>query len=456
MDELYQIIDGMRDELVEMLSRWLRVPSVRAQAEGDAPFGEANKRMLLCALRDCERLGLTVRNFDNYVGDARMGPLGVEPLGILAHTDVVPAGDGWDTDPFEPTIVGDRIFARGTSDDKGPAVAALLAMAAILRAGVPLRREVRLILGCDEECGWEDIDHYVAHCDMPRTGFSPDATYPVINTEKGLLHLSLRAPAAPDGLCVRDIHVGERPNVVPGRASALVAGDAALCERVNTLARDMHLHVSAAPEGDAVRIESEGVPGHAAFPEVSRNAIGQLLLMLRALGVTGGLRALADKVGMEYDGAALGVSCTDRTSGPLTCNLGILRYSAAEGLYATLDIRFPLLVSSEAVVRTIGDALAPDVALTVDTVKQPHHVAPNSELVTALLDAYHAETGLARECIAIGGGTYARSLEEGVAFGCTFPGEPDVAHQANESVSLDELMKNVRIFAHAIVRLAGA
>ena len=454
MDELYTIIDGMRDELVDVLSRWLRVPSVKGEPNGDAPFGAANKQALLVALEDCARLGLTTRNFDNYAGDARMGPLDVEPLGILAHTDVVPAGDGWLTDPFEPVIDGDRIIARGSSDDKGPAVAALLAMAAVLRAGVPLKREVRLILGCDEESGWADIDYYVAHCDMPRTGFSPDATYPVINTEKGGINLSLRAPAATDGLAVRSINAGSRPNVIPGRSSALVEGDAALCEHINALSREMHLHVTAEPEGDAVRVTAEGIPGHAAFPEAARNANGELLLMLRAIGVTGPLRVLADKVGLEYDGASLGVACEDQTSGPLTCNLGILRYDA-NGLYATLDFRFPLLASSDQIIRTVRDALAPTLEISVDSSRQPHHVSPGSELVAALLSAYHAETGLAKECIAIGGGTYARCLQEGVAFGATFPGDADVAHQANESMSLDGLMKNIRIFAHAIVLLAG-
>ncbi len=453
MDELYTIIDGMRDELTDVLCRWLRVPSVKGEPDGDAPFGKANKQALLVALEDCERLGLTVRNFDNYAGDARMGPLGADPLGILAHTDVVPAGDGWATDPFEPVIDGDRIIARGSSDDKGPAVAALLAMAAILRAGIPLKREVRLILGCDEESGWADIDYYTQHCDMPRTGFSPDATYPVINTEKGGVNLSLRAPAAIGGLRVLSIDAGSRPNVIPGRSSALIEGDAALCEHINTLAKDAHLHVTAAIEGSAVRVTAEGVPGHAAFPEAARNANGELLLMLRALGVTGPLRALADQVGLEYDGSSLGVACQDQTSGRLTCNLGILRYGA-DGLYATLDFRFPLLANSDQIIRTVRDSLAPTVEVTVDTVRQPHHVSPDGELVSALLDAYHAETGLERECIAIGGGTYARCLQEGVAFGATFPGDEDVAHQANESMSLDGLMKNIRIFAHAIVLLA--
>ena len=135
-----------------------------------------------------------------------MGPQGVDPLAILVHLDVVPTGDGWTVDPFAGLVEGDRIIGRGTSDDKGPAAAALYAMRAVQQAGIPLKREVRLILGCDEESNWDDIAWYKAHCDMPRTGFSPDSSYPVINTEKGLLAMELRAKPAQDGLRVIRFH----------------------------------------------------------------------------------------------------------------------------------------------------------------------------------------------------------------------------------------------------------
>ena len=241
--EISTIIDTMRDELVDTLNRWIAVPSVKADALPGAPFGEEVKRMLHIALEDGEKMGFAARNIDEYAGDLRMGPIGVDPLGILAHLDVVPAGDGWQTQPFEPTQVGDRIYGRGTSDDKGPAIAALFAMKAIKEAGIPLKREVRLILGCDEESGWEDMRYYCEHCDMPKTGFSPDASFPVINTEKGMLHLSLRAPYCADGLEVKEINVGERCNVIPGNATALIGGTEDECEKINRLADDMLVQV---------------------------------------------------------------------------------------------------------------------------------------------------------------------------------------------------------------------
>lgn len=456
MENKNAIIDSLREEMTQTLVRWIQVPSVKAAPSEGAPFGPEVRRALDIALEDAKQMGFETRNFDGYAGDVRMGPLGVEPLAILAHLDVVPAGDGWKTDPFGAVIDGDRMYGRGTSDDKGPAVAALYAMYALKKAGVPLKREVRLILGCDEESGWDCMNYYTAHCDVPKMGFSPDASYPVINTEKGLLHLSLRGAYAGDGLKVKEINVGERCNVVPGMATALVEGDGAFCEKANRLAAEMKLNIEATPQADGTALlTSTGVTGHAAYPEAATNALGQLLVLLQALGATGALKTVAEKVGREYDGLSLGIRCKDETSGPLTCNLGILRYNEADGLYATLDIRYPILCDHKALLSCIRAALGKEISVTVDEQKDPHHVAPNSPLVVALLDAYHEVTGRPRECVATGGGTYARVLEEGVAFGSLFPDDEELAHQANEYLSLDGLMLNLHIFVRAIEKLQG-
>ena len=391
VQDLSIIIDELREEMIQTLKGWIQVPSVKTAPEPGAPFGREVRRALDLVLSDAAAMGFETRNFDGYAGDVRMGPLGVDPLAILVHLDVVPAGDGWTVPAFAAEIEDGRMYGRGMSDDKGPAAAALYAMYAMKKAGLPLKREVRLIFGCDEESGWECMKYYMAHCDMPRTGFSPDASYPVINTEKGLLHLSLRAGYASDGLRVKEISVGERCNVIPGIATALVEGDEALCSRINHLAGDMHIQVEAKMQDGLVLLTSTGVPGHAAYPEAARNAIGQLLLMLRALGVTGPLRTLADQVGMEYDGLGLGIRCMDETSGSLTCNLGILRYNEKDGLYATLDIRYPILCDHAALTACVRAALE-GIEVTVDEQKAPHHVAPNSKLVMALLDAYHEAT----------------------------------------------------------------
>ena len=454
MDHLTNIIEGLREEMTETLARWIKIPSVKGEAAPGAPFGAEVRRALDVALEDAEKMGFKVRNFDGYAGDVRMGPEGVNPLAILAHLDVVPAGDGWQTDPFGADLIDGKMYGRGTSDDKGPAVAGLYAMYAAKKAGIPLNREIRLILGCDEETGMACMKYYAKHCDMPRSGFSPDANFPVINTEKGLLHLDLGGEYTAEGLRVKEISVGERPNVIPGLASALIEGDEALCEKANQAAKELGLDVKAEMQDGLVKIIATGIPGHAAFPAPARNAIGMLLLVLKELGVKGALETLADRVGMQYDGLGLGVKCEDQVSGPLTCNLGILRYSEQNGLYATLDIRYPILCDHKALTASIVAALEPCVQVKVDSQKDPHHVAPNSKLVTSLMEAYAEVTGdTEAKPMAIGGGTYAKMLEEGVAFGSLFPDEEELAHQAGEYISIDSLVKNLYIFVKAIEKL---
>ena len=453
--QLDQIIESLREPLINTLQKWVRIESVKGEPAPNAPFGQAVRQMLDVALADCRDLGFEVRDVGGYAGDAQMGQ-GGDVLGILAHLDIVPAGDGWQTDPFGGEIIDGRIYGRGTGDDKGPAVAALYAMKAVQMAGIPLKKRVRLILGCDEESGMEDMKYYQTHADMPSTGFSPDACFPVINTEKGLYHLKLSGPAAKDGLKVLRIEAGQRPNVIPGLAEAYVAGDAGTVRKTEEFSESAGYPVTAEclPDG-RVRIAAQGVAGHAAMPEMAKNAIGRLLKALEHLGVQGPLLRLAQVIGLEYDGTSLNIAVSDKLSGALTLNIGILR-ADAQNVEATIDIRYPVMASPDAILKAISAAVSSaGVTVSESAFKKPHHVPESSPLVQSLLDAYHEVTGLPREAIAIGGGTYARCLKEGVAFGSLFPDEEELAHQAGEYMIIDSLMKNVQIFARAIVKLAG-
>ena len=179
-------LEALRPDMIETLQRWIRVPSVRAERSAEnAPFGAEVRRALDTALADLERLGMRPRDIDGYCCDAEIGE-GEETIAVLAHLDVVPAGDGWTHDPYGGEIVDGRLIGRGTSDDKGPGVAAMFAMKAIVDAGIPLRRKCRLILGCDEESGMEDLTYYEEKIGLPDMGFSPDANFPLINTERAL------------------------------------------------------------------------------------------------------------------------------------------------------------------------------------------------------------------------------------------------------------------------------
>ena len=451
-EKLNALVDSYRDEFVRTLQEWVRVPSVRSEPAEGAPFGKDVARMMDLAMHTAEEMGFAVRGFDGYACDATLGDR-PEVLGVLGHLDVVPVGDGWLKPPFGATEENGRIYGRGSSDDKGPTLAALFAMKALKDAGVPLKRSIRLIMGGDEECDWKCMEYYGTHAEMPRIGFSPDASFPLINTEKGMLHFELRFPQPDEGLRILEMQTGERPNVIAGESSALVAGGAELVEKVRAYAEKTGLDYRAETTEKGVRLTAVGIPGHSAYPEGKRSAIGMMLKLLKELGARSGIATLAEAVGLESDGTGLGCACRDEVSGPLTNNMGILRLENG-AWYATLDFRCPVTADQDALIRACREHL-PGMDVKVISRKAPHHVPADSELVTALLAAYEEESGLPGKCIATGGGTYAKVLEQGVAFGAIFPHEEELAHLANEYVSIDSMMLAMKIYANALMRLAA-
>ena len=449
---VYELLDSYRGELTETLQRWIRVPSVKGESAEGAPFGKEVRRMLDTAMEDARRMGFPVRDFDGYACDITLGDA-EEKIAVLGHLDVVPVGDGWTRPPFDAVMEGTRMYGRGTNDDKGPSLAALYAMRAIREAGIPLKKSIRMILGCDEESGWQDMEWYAAHTDMPETGFSPDASFPVINTEKGMIHLLLRGKDAEGGVRVLEMATGDRPNVIPGESTALLEGGEELAEKIRAWGEKTGLPFTAEVTEKGVQVTATGIPGHSAYPEGRRNAIGMMLCLLRELGAEGTVRTLAEAVGMEQDGKSLGCACRDDVSGELTCNMGILHLKDGEWT-GTLDFRCPVTADQEALKNT-AIAHLPGIEVEVLELKEPHHVPADGWLVSRLLAAYEEETALKGEAIATGGGTYAKILKQGVAFGALFPDEEDLAHQADEYTDIDRLMTAARIYANALIRLAA-
>ena len=463
------IVDSYRDELIANIRKWIAIPSVQGEPAGEnAPFGREVRRMLDTALADARAFGFETRDIDGYAGDIRYGS-GPQTMGMLAHLDVVPLGDGWKHDPLAGEIEDGKIYGRGTTDDKGPALCALYAMRAVKEAGIPLKDGVRLILGCDEETGMSDMRHYASKVKMPDYGFSPDAEFPVINIEKGGVNMRLsKVTGGEDGaaLPVYSLYAGERPNVVPAEATAIVGLNgltlSALNERLYAIAaRHENFNLRAEAEGDGrAKITATGVNAHAAMPQRGVNAAGMLLIALDELGAGGAstraaIAMLADAVGMEYTGASLGIACEDELSGALTCNLGILRYDSSE-LSALLDIRYPLCGSEELMLGQAAKRVAPaGMSVCCASSHTPLHVPADSKIVRGLLKVYHEVTGLPAYTIAIGGGTYSRMMPNTVAFGVCFPGDMDVCHIADEYIDIEKMMLGVKIFAHAIAEIAG-
>ncbi len=447
-------LEALKPDMIETLQRWIRVPSVRAERSADnAPFGAEVRRALDTAMADVARLGMTPRDIDGYCMDAEIGE-GDETVAVLAHLDVVPEGDGWDYDPYGAEIVDGMMIGRGTSDDKGPGVAALFAMKAILDAGIPMKRKCRLILGCDEECGMQDLEYYEKKIGLPDMGFSPDANFPLINTEKGITGMELRAQIKDDRLI--SIACGTRSNVVPGTAVALVKGDCREAAAEAFVVEDEDCSLETELVDGCTKITVTGVPAHASTPHLGKNAGKMLLAVLEGMGIGGEPVSLLVEAAGEGDaGVNLGISGSDAVSGPLTINLGLL--SVKDGVMSvTFDCRYPVFFNAHAVHATVGKRLAPaGFEMIPGRISEPHHVPEKSELVVKLMDVYNTITGSNAKPFAIGGGTYARHLKEGVAYGMLFPGDPELEHQANEAIKLTSLVKAARIYAYAIVALCS-
>ena len=300
----------------------------------------------------------------------------------------------------------------------------------------------------------QDLEYYEEKIGLPAMGFSPDANFPLINTEKGIMQMKLDAPLADERLM--SIACGTRANVVPGTAVAVLAGDWREQAADAFDVEDEDCAIETELVGGNTKVVVTGVPAHASTPEKGKNAAKMLLSVLRKLGIGGAPVALLDEACAEGSaGEVMGIAGCDAVSGPLTLNLGLL--SAGEGaLSVTFDCRYPVFFDDRTISSTVQKRLAPaGFVLEPGHASHPHHVPESSELVQKLMAVYNGITGENAKPFAIGGGTYARHLKEGVAYGMLFPGDLELEHQANESIDLANFAKAARIYAYAIVALCA-
>ena len=456
--KLNDYIEENREELLGILRRLCAVPSVAGEKTGEnAPYGEGCRRVLDEALSIAEEYGFETHDDAGYAMHAQTGQ-GAELIGVMAHLDVVPAGDGWKSDPFCLDIRDGRAYARGAVDNKGPAAATLFAMHALDACGVKLSRRVRLIMGCNEENGMDDLSHYFANNEMPLWGFTPDAQFPVINCEKHIFHARFKKKIDAMGKIAK-IAAGERFNVVPEKAQANLSSP--LDAREEAAVRDY-----AAKNGVRVDVTEDsitvyGVAAHASHPETGVNAAAHLVRLIDAARLACGddasaIAYLAKHVGLECDGASLGMACRDEESGALTCNFGILTYENGE-LCAGFDMRCPVTQKPDDL-RARMDRAAKDGGFSMEVAHFDDGILvdKDAELIRVLLDVYETETGRPGELLAIGGGTYARQMpNRAVAFGPCFPEQEDMCHQRDEYIAVDDLVTVCKIVAQALCRLAG-
>ncbi|CAM3969322.1 dipeptidase PepV [Mesobacillus thioparans] len=461
-------VEKRKADLIKDAQDLLKIKSVLDEENStpEAPLGEGVKEALDFMLRLGEKDGFTAKNVGNLAGHLEFGQ-GEEIVGVLCHVDVVPEGDGWSSDPYGAEIRDGKIYARGAIDDKGPTMAAYYAMKIVKELGLPLNKRVRMIVGTDEESDWRCVDHYFEHEEMPSMGFAPDADFPIIYAEKGIADYDLVCKAAGIEKENFDAEViefssGRRYNMVPDYAKAVLSvqqGQTDVVQRFDEFKRKNELDGKATVESGRLVLELEGVSAHGMEPDNGKNAGLYMAAFLSELNLDGNsekfFQFTAKYLGKDSRGKEMGVAFADDITGDLTINVGKLSYNTENGGRAGLNMRYPVTTDLEKTKETLQQLLdAEGLAIENFTNSNPHHVDENDFLIQTLKKVYEEQVGEKAELISIGGGTYARSLESGVAFGPLFPGRPDIAHQKDEYMIVEDLLRATAIYAQAIYELA--
>lgn len=461
--------EAHREEFLEDVKKLVRIPSDRQEPKPGMPFGEGPDKALKEALKMAEGYGFKTTNYDGFVGTVDFLPENDHHLDILSHMDCVPVAEGWTvTEPFDPKVVDGKIYGRGTADDKGPGVAALYALRCVKELGIPLKHNVRLIWGTDEECGSSDIAHYYGKEPEAKYTFSPDADYPLINIEKGGLNGTIFAEYPESAALPRLVKMdgGVKFNVVPDKCHMEIEGMRKTVAEIYCAAIREKTGVTFSitePEKNVIAIDAQGVGAHAAHPQDGNNAVTASLELIASMHLSPckqfeAMQALSRLLPHgDYLGAGLGVKMEDDISGELTLSLNILHVTTT-GLSAQFDSRTPLCANEENMKNVVMKTCAENGLTLKDApMRPPHHVPADSPFIKTLLKSYEKYTGVTdAKPLAIGGGTYCHELQNGVAFGCTMPGTDNHMHGNDEFAVVEELTTSISIFADAIISLCGA
>jgi succinyl-diaminopimelate desuccinylase len=449
-----------KQNLVEDTQKILRIKSVQEDRKPGMPFGEGISDALETMLSIGKGMGFSTKNLDGYIGYIEWGE-GEEIVGVLGHLDVVPEGDRWSYPPYGAEIHDGKIYARGALDDKGPIMSALYGMLALKEDGFAPKKRIRIILGTNEETGSEDVEYYLKNDVKPSIGFTPDADFPIIYAEKGLTVFNItKSFSYTDGCSISYIKGGQRANMVPDycEIGIITENKEELIRKIDAYAKNNNIDFKHEVTEQTVILKSIGLSAHGSTPEVGKNAIMQAIIFLNKENICSGevgdsIRFLAEKIGLETRGESFGVCLQDEVSGYLSFNVGTIEMNENR-MTLSLNLRYPVTKSLEDMMKPFEENLKSTGFEIEDLEHQkPLYFSKENKLIKILSKVYEEQTGEKAELLAIGGGTYAKEMPNIVAFGPIFPGKPDLDHQPDEYIEVEDLVKMTQIYAHAIKEL---
>lgn len=465
---LDKYIEQSKQEIIHKTQTLIQIPSIYEKSDNPyEPFGKNINKALNYMLSLGKELGFRTKNIDGYCGYIEFGE-GKDLIGIIGHLDIVPEGENWTYPAFSGTIFDNKIYGRGAIDDKGPVIASLYAMKAVMDT-CKIKKRVRLILGLNEENDWKCIEHYKQNEEYPTVGFSPDADFPCIYAEKGILTCYLLMDYS--NFMNQDIIIKEfnsynnAINVVPKICSTILQINPSkilMCdfiEKIKNLINKFNFEIDIYKINEqSIKLTSHGIQAHSAHPDLGINAISRLLILLDTIFKTYSISIdlldfFSKKIHTQYDGKNLGIDFKDE-SGSLTLNVSDLKLEnkfIKIGMNLRIPVTIPIIDVGNAFLKQTSSYI--NVDFQTKEYKEPIYISKDDNLVKTLCRIYNETTYSQEDPIAIGGATYARAFDNCVSFGPNLPGQKDMCHQTDEFISIDNLILASKIYAKAIYEL---
>lgn len=443
-EKIKNMVKQNSKEMIESIKKLVQINSVLDEdtATKETPFGRGIDKALKETLKIAKDLGFKTVYKDGYYGYAEIGE-GKELIGILGHIDVVPAGDEskWKHNPFEAIEEDGYIYGRGTQDDKGPTIAAMYAVKALLDSGIKFNKRIRFIFGGDEENLWRCISKYKENNEeIPNMGFTPDSCFPVTNAEKSLVQFYLKGKGSKE----LSLSISGALNAVPGEATYKGELSKKLAEKLDELNYDYKM------DNDKITVIGKRV--HSASADKGVNAIERLCKALYEIGVKNDAIKFVAELS-DSKGSKILPNCMDKESGILTLNLGEIIINENESILG-FDSRIPVKYTIDDLEKAVKEKIV-DYNLEYEEFDRlgSLYVPADSSLIKTLVNVYEEETKLDGTPISSGGATYAKALDNCVAFGAVFPFDEKTEHQENERISINSLIKATEIYALSIYKL---